>query len=45
MGSWKKISEEQPPQKKVLKTKIVDEKGERNEAELVLDNNLISILQ
>ena len=27
MGTWKKITEEQPPQKKVLKTKIVDEKG------------------
>lgn len=40
MGTWKKITEEQPPQKKVLKTKIDDEKGVRNEQELVLSGNL-----
>jgi len=40
MGTWKKVSEEQPPQKKVLKTKIVDENGERNEQELIKSGNL-----
>lgn len=40
MGNWKKVSEEEPPQKKVLKTKIVDEKGERNEQELIKSGNL-----
>ena len=30
MGQWKLIKEEYPPQNKVLKTKIDDEKGERN---------------
>lgn len=40
MGTWKKITEEQPPQKKVLKTKISDAKGDRNEQELVLSGNL-----
>jgi len=40
MGTWKKITEEEPPQKKDLKTKIVDENGDRNEQELVKSGNL-----
>ena len=41
MGTWKKVTEEQPPQKKVLKTKIVDADGkEHNEQDLVLSNRL-----
>jgi len=37
---WKKITEENPPEKKVLKTKIDDENGVRNEQELINDGNL-----
>lgn len=37
---WEKISEVQPPKKVVLKTKILDEQGERNEQKLILDGNL-----
>lgn len=31
---WKKIKDEPPPQNKILKTKIDDENGVRNEQEL-----------
>jgi hypothetical protein len=37
---WKKITDEQPPKGKVIKTKVEDENGVRNEQELVFDNNL-----
>ncbi len=37
---WKLITEETPPANKVLKTKIDDKDGIRNEQELLLDNNL-----
>lgn len=37
---WKKITEEQPPQNKAIKTKISDEAGDRNEAYLKLSGNL-----
>lgn len=37
---WKKITDEQPPKGVVIKTKIDDENGLRNEQELVFDNNL-----
>lgn len=40
MGQWKLIKEEYPPQNKVLKTKIDDEKGERNKQDLILYDNL-----
>lgn len=41
MPTWKKITDEHPPTKKVLKTKIVAEDGsERMEQELILDNGL-----
>ena len=37
---WKKISEEQPPVGKVVKTKIDDSEGIRNEQELIFEKNL-----
>jgi hypothetical protein len=40
MGTWKKITEEQPPKGRVLKTKIDDENGTRNEQYLILEGNL-----
>jgi hypothetical protein len=41
MPQWKLVSEETPPQKKVLKTKIVDAEGkEHNEQELILSGKL-----
>lgn len=40
MPGWKKITDEHPPTKRVIKTKISDENGDRNEKELILDNKL-----
>lgn len=37
---WKKISEEEPPQDKAVKTKIDDTDGERNEQYLIKKNNI-----
>ncbi len=40
MSMWKLISEEHPPINKVLKTKIDDGNGVRNEQELKFDGKL-----
>lgn len=37
---WKSIKEENPPENKVLKTKVDDEKDVRNEQDLIKDGNL-----
>lgn len=37
---WTKITDEHPPKGKVVKTKIDDENGVRNEQDLLFDNNL-----
>lgn len=37
---WKLISEEAPPEKKVIKTKVDDKDGCRNEQELIKDGRL-----
>lgn len=37
---WIKITDEHPPVKRVLKTKIDDKDGIRNEQELIFDNGL-----
>jgi len=40
MPSWKKITDEHPPTKRVIKTKVSDSNGDRNEQELIFDRNL-----
>ena len=40
MENWKETSKEPPPQKKIVKTKIDDNDGIRNEANLFLSGNL-----
>lgn len=40
MPEWKKITEEHPPTKRVIKTKISDKSGDRNEQELIYDSGL-----
>lgn len=40
MGEWKLVSKENPPKNRVIKTKIDDYDGVRNEAELKWDGKL-----
>lgn len=40
MAEWKLVSEEHPPINKILKTKIEDKDGVRNEQELKFDGKL-----
>ena len=38
--TWWKVSDKLPPQKEIVKTKVEDENGKRNIANLYLEGNL-----